>query len=194
MTLHPSIADALLSARRVSWLLLGFVCMLAVSQARAEPSLQAEYNLKAAYLYNFTKFVSWPAARFANPSAPLVLGIFGSSPFDSTLARAIAERRVDGREIVLRQVASSADARLTHVLFIPAGSERAAASAMTAIRTEAVLTVGETDAFREQGGVIRFVVEDNKLRFVIDAEAVGETGLKISSQLYKLAHQPRPNR
>lgn len=170
--------------------LLGFL-LLASATSRADSSASKEYELKAAFLYNFTKFVVWPANRLPAPTTPIVIGIYGRNPFGTQLTDAIRARKVDGHEIILREVTGPEQVPGVHLLFIPAGEDRNLDLLVQAVRECSVLTVGETDTFQAEGGIITFVVTGEKLRFVIDMEAADRAGLKISAQLQKLAHRVR---
>jgi hypothetical protein len=143
-----------------------------------QPSL--EYRVKAAYLYNFVKFVEWPAA---SASGPLTICVTGRNPFGSALAETVQGESLGNRPLAVRSVAQP-DANC-QVAFIPEGT--AAAPALRAARGIPVLTVGETPSFLSQGGIINFVVEEGKVRFDINQEAAMRADLKISSRLLRLA-------
>jgi hypothetical protein len=141
-----------------------------------QPSL--EYRVKAAYLYNFVKFVEWPAA-----AGPLTICVVGRNPFGSVLQETVRGESIGDRPLAVRSVAQP-DANC-QVAFIPEGT--AAAPALRAARGIPVLTVGETPSFLSQGGIINFVVEEGKVRFDINQEAAMRADLKISSRLLRLA-------
>lgn len=156
--------------------------------ARAgEPGISKEYQVKAAFLYNFTKFVEWPPASFADSTSPIVIGVLGENPFGSELARLVKDRKVNGREILVRTFATPGDVAGVHVMFVGALRGRAAEELKQALRATAVLSVGESPEFAASGGIIRFVVEGDKVGFAINQEASDRAGLKLSSQLLKLA-------
>ncbi len=156
---------------------------LAALGSRAGAEGQAgEYELKAAFLYNFAKFVEWPADA---GGGAICLGIVGPDPFGPTLERLLAGKTVHERPLAIRRFASADAVEPCHLLFVSA----AAASTYPAeiwTRT-GVLAVGESDAFLSAGGVIAFTMEGNKLRFTINAGAADRAQLKLSSQLLKLA-------
>jgi hypothetical protein len=171
--------------------LLGLL-LLAGAEARAEPvPASKEYELKAAFLYNFAKFVAWPSTRLPDPASPIVIGLYGRSPFGTELGAAIAARKVGGRAIVLREVTEPEQLKDVHLLFIPAAADRELDLIMPAVRERAILTVGESEAFQDEGGIIAFIVTGEKLRFTIDTTAADRAGLRISAQLQKLAHRVR---
>jgi hypothetical protein len=146
-----------------------------------------EYEIKAAFLYNFTKFVDWPAQTFANADAPIVIGVLGDSPCAQALARLVKDRKVNGRTIVVRRIASAAEAKVTQMLFVGSAQEREFAGLEPALHSLPVLTVGESPGFATLGGAIDFVPQGDKIRFEINIDAAEHAGLKISAQLQKLA-------
>jgi YfiR/HmsC-like len=150
------------------------------SRAGAEGQA-GEYELKAAFLYNFAKFVEWPS----DGGGSICLGIVGPDPFGPTLERLLAGKTVHERPLAIRRFASADAVEPCHLLFVSAA---AAATYPAAIWTRTgVLAVGEGDAFLATGGVIAFTKEGNKLRFTINAGAADRAQLKLSSQLLKLA-------
>jgi hypothetical protein len=157
----------------------------AADGAAAAPGRECE--IKAAFLYNFTKFVDWPAATFANADAPIVIGVLGDSPCAQALERLVKDRKVNGRAIVVRRIASGEEAKATQVLFVGLAHEAQFAGLQPAIRLLPILTVGESSGFPILGGAIEFVPQGDKIRFEINIDAAEHAGLKISAQLQKLA-------
>ncbi|HVU33764.1 MAG TPA: YfiR family protein [Opitutaceae bacterium] len=149
--------------------------------------ISKEYQLKAAFLYNFTRFIEWPAGRFPAANSPIVIGVYRENPFGEELERVVAGRSVAGRPIEVREVATLEAALTTHLLFVPAGQEELLADHRQAFDGAGVVTVGESERFATLGGVIRFVVQGDRLRFAIRDVSDEATGLRISSQLLKLA-------
>ncbi len=153
----------------------------------AEP-VSKEYQLKAAFLYNFTKFVmEWPTNRFGTKDAPITIGILGPNPFGAELARAVQDRNVNGRSFIITNLTEAAAAPQVDVLFVPRGQEARFLSAFPELQAAGVLTVGESEAFATSGGLINFTTEADKIRFEINLEAAEQRGFKFSSQLLKVA-------
>jgi hypothetical protein len=146
-----------------------------------------EYEIKAAFLYNFTKFIEWPAQSFADAGAPIVIGVLGDSPCAEALERLVKDRKVNGRAIVVRRVESAAEARTTHILFVGSRQEQQFARLEPEIGSLPVLTVGESQAFEAGGGIVNFVPQDDKVRFEINIGSADRAGLRVSAQLQKLA-------
>jgi len=162
------------------------VILVATHAARgqtAPPSL--ENDVKAAFLYNFTKFVEWPAP--SQPDEPFRLCAIADTTFLAALDRTIAGESVGGRPLVRAQTRSVDDARRCAILYV--GSEHAeqAAPLLAAVRDLPVLTVGEGTPFVKHGGAIGFVLENNRVRFDISLRAVQRSGLKASSKLLRVA-------
>jgi len=153
----------------------------------ADAEVSKEYQIKAAFLYNFTKFVEWPASRFADGSSPIVIAVLGENPFGDELAKLVKGRRVNGREIAIKSITDPSEAGAVHVLFICARNDRQLGPVLAQLRSGGVLTVGESDAFASAGGIITFNLVEDKVRFEINQSAGEQAGLKISSQLLKLA-------
>lgn len=150
-----------------------------------------ERQIKAAFLYNFTKFVEWPPGSFSGPRDPIVIGVLGQSAtaavWTASLEEIVARRLVNGRVFDVRRVATATEASAVHVLFVAASEVPRFDEIKAALRSSPVLTVGESPAFVSAGGEISFILEGDKVRFVIDAAPAERAGLHISAQLRKLA-------
>ncbi|MCW8129013.1 MAG: YfiR family protein [Planctomycetota bacterium] len=169
--------------RAVTSILLLFA-LSASPFARAEDSL--EYRVKAGCMLNFAKFVEWPKAAFPDKKTPLVLGTLGDNPFGPALENTAADREVDGHRVIVRKYKDASEAREAHVLFVGLKGE-SLEKAMKALAGTPTLTVGEQDAFIEAGGMVRFVLRDQKVAFDINPDAAKKSGLKIAAQLLRLA-------
>jgi hypothetical protein len=141
-----------------------------------------EYRVKAAFLYNFARFVDWPATM---ASGPLTICLADHNPFGDALAATLQGERIGGREVVARVITAPSSA--CHVLFVPEG---ASAAPYLRDRQAPTLTVGESGDFIAMGGIVNFVREGANVRFEIDAMAAERAGLRISSRLLRLARMP----
>jgi len=166
-------------------LLAVFICLAFVS--RADDAAPKEYQIKAAYLYNFAKFVEWPEGRFADAQSPLVIGVLGQNPFGDELRAIARDHKINGRVITIQSVQTPGEAQRVHLLFIPASEDSRVAEVLAGLKAASVLTVGESDQFKLAGGMICFVRQADKVRFKIVAAAAEQHGLRISAQLLKLA-------
>lgn len=150
-----------------------------------------EYQIKAAFLYNFTKYIEWPKERFPDADSPVVIAILGDNPFGNDLIEAVAGRLVFGRQVVVVPAASDDEARAAHLLFVPAGEERRFSEMAPVLQGASVVTVGESERFFSLGGVITFVRVGDQVRFNINLAVAERDGLKLSAQLLRLATSVR---
>ena len=148
---------------------------------RAQSGLQREYEIKAAYLYNFIKYVDWPSY-----GDTITIGVLGGNPFGTALAP-LNGKTVKGRRLVIRDLDSLRDAQKCQIIFVSSSEKSRLQEIFENLKSARVLTVGETQGFANGGGMINFVEENNKVRFEINADAARRTGLNISSELLKLA-------
>jgi hypothetical protein len=183
-------AQPFMRLRATSILGLSLVWLLSVGDGRAQESQPTEYQIKAAFLFNFAKFVEWPPAAFAEATSPMVIGILGENPFRDDLERTIRGKTINNRPLVIKEFRSPAEATNCHVLFISTSEKQRLPEILKSLHGTSVLTVGETDRFTETGGMINFVAEGNKIRFQINEVAARNAGLKISSKLLNLASRP----
>jgi len=146
-----------------------------------------QYAVEAAYLYKFGDFIEWPASAFASPSSAVNLCVAGSDPFGAGLDAAAAGQHSGGRPIVVRHLAAVAHGADCQILFVGGTDPRDVAQVLDAVRGAGVLTV--TDAAGSGGtpSIIRFVVRDDRVRFVIDGRAAALNGIVVSSKLLSLA-------
>ena len=165
--------------------LLGLLTLGGPAIFGAAPVISKEYQIKAAFLYNFTKFVQWPPERFANENSPIVIAVLGQNPFDDELDKLVRDRLVNGRAISVRYIETAADIPAAHIVFVAAGTETRLEAGL--FGEPGVLTVGESADFAARGGIIRFTLLDEKVRFEINQGSAEKAGLKLSGQLLKLA-------
>lgn len=148
-----------------------------------------EYQIKAAFLYNFAKFVEWPPQAFADAKSPIVIGVLGQNVFDNNLEKVIHGKTVNNRPFLFKEFHSVTEVTNCHILFISASEKEKLPKILASLQGKSVLTVSEMDQFIASGGMINFVIEDQKVHFQINDEAAKKAGLKISSKLLSLAAQ-----
>jgi YfiR/HmsC-like len=166
------------------WLLLGG------GDGRTQDAQPTEYQIKAAFLFNFARFVQWPPRAMPNATSPMVIGVLGQNPFHEDLARTIQNKTVDDHPIQVKEYGSLAEATNCHILFISTSEKARMPKIINGLKGTSVLTVGEMDQFTESGGMINFVLQGTKIRFQINNDAATSAGLKISSKLLALAVHP----
>lgn len=146
-----------------------------------------EYQVKAAYLYNFAKFVEWPPEAFASGSSVLVIGILGLNPFGRELAGIVEGKTVSGRKIVTREIERLEETHSCHILFISQSEAGRLGKLLKSLSARPLLTVSDAESFVAMGGMIGLITVENKIKFEINAGAVKRAGLKMSAKLLKLA-------
>jgi len=169
--------------------LLRFLLMLVISSALSAFSPAqvhpTESQVKAAYLYNFGKFVRWQADRAAATS--LEICILGKDPFGAVLDSTIAGESIDGRKIVVSRLAKAQDASHCNILFVSLSEENRIGAVLSAVERLGVLTVSDIPHFAERGGMIEFVAREGKIRFEVNRAAAERAHVTLSSELLKVA-------
>lgn len=155
--------------------------------ARGTGSSPNEYEIKAAFLYNFASFVEWPSKTPADNSGAFVIGVCGDNPFGNTLEKTVMGKTINGHKIDIRYFKSVRDLKPCHILFVSSSEDNHFDKINDIVRDWHVLTVGDTDGFTRSGGMINFFTEDKKIKLEINADNARKSGLKISSKLLKLA-------
>jgi hypothetical protein len=160
-----------------------------------------EYEVKAAFMYNFLKFIDWPEEKMAKGGNQIIIGIIGEDPFGSA-TDVLKDKKVEDRDVVikrfegLQQLKEQAEKgkkeqlealKTCHLLFICPSEKKITAEIIDIVKSDGVLTVGDTGGFIESGGAIGFFMEDNKIRFNVNLTSSDKAGLKIRSQLLRLA-------
>ena len=166
--------------------LIAVLLVLASSAtARGGPT---EYEVKAAFLYNFAKFVEWPASAFTATNNALVVGVLGDDPFGEALDRIAKNKSAQGRRIDVRRFRSVADVSdQCHILFVSPSLARDLPRILQGLHGEPILTVSDIAGFLDHGGTINLVMEQRRVRFAVNLKAANQAGLKMSSQLLKIA-------
>lgn len=168
-------------------------CLLLLTLASGLFSIQAqaqalkEYEVKAAFLYNFAKFVDWPGEAFSDGRAPLVLGVIGNDQFGGALDQVINGKSIGGRALIVRRLRWGQDLRSCHILFIDSSEQKRLPQILQSLKGSTVLTVGDMEQFIQQGGIINFIVEASKIRFEINSRGANQARLRISSKLLALS-------
>jgi hypothetical protein len=183
--------------RRVVWLaglaMLGGV----MPRVLAQPAASTEYQLKAAFLYKLAQFVEWPERAFRAADAPLVVGVLGEDPFGTYLDELVKGEKVGERPLIVRRFKRAEDIGECHILFISRSEVGTLDKALALLRGRSVLTVGDTDTFTQQGGMVRFATESGKIRLkvsVANVEADKASELKPSSKILSPANIVPPGK
>jgi len=173
-------------------LVFGCVLLRAVPAAAANGSTDAQ--VKAGFVYNFAKFTEWPASAFASPQAPIRLCLSGVDETQAKAFAGIAGRRVQGREVQIKRNPASAEIGECNILYVGDEEPKRAQAALQAARNANVLTVSDSDGFADSGGVIGLVYADKRIQFEVNLGAAQRAGLKIASQVLKIARAVKDNK
>jgi hypothetical protein len=179
--------QACLSSRISHWIARfarsAVLVLLLTAAASPASAISREYEIKAAYLYNFINYIDWPGS---SAGGTITIGVLGDNPFGPALA-ALNGKSAKGRRIAVREVSQAAELKGCQIAFISSSEKQRTSQILDTLTDTRVLTVGETDGFAERGGMINFISEHNKVRFEINVDAARRRGLTISSELLKLA-------
>jgi hypothetical protein len=166
-------------------LLFRLVLCFVVVAAAAESA--SEYQVKAAFLFNFAKFVEWPSDAFLNTDAPLEICVLGQDPFGRDFEQVIIEKTVNGHRLEIAHPEGVPQARACQILFIVASEKQKVRDILQGLAGASVLTVGDAPGFAKMGGVINFVLDENRVRFEINVKAAERAHLKLSARLLTVA-------
>lgn len=176
---------------RVLWLrwLAGMLALpLIFGAVRTEAAATAsETEVKAAFLYNFARFVEWPSTAFSSDTAPLRVAVFGDEDFTAKLASLLSDKKAHGRAFEVKRITNPQEAKNFQMVFIPSAESKRALLVLDAVKKLPVLTIGESDEFLDYGGMINVYFEETQPRFEINPEPAEKVKLVISSKLLRLA-------
>jgi hypothetical protein len=153
--------------------------------AHADTKAAQEYQLKAAFLYNFGKFVEWPAKSFRDAQTQFMVCVIGKDPFRGALDD-IKDKSIGGRSLAVRRIAGMGDTGQCQILFISSSEKDNLPPILRVARNKSILTVGDTKGFAESGVMINLTLSNNKIGLEINSAAAEQASLKISSKLLKL--------
>ena len=161
-----------------------FVWMLGSSDVWALP---AEYQVKALFLFNFTRFVEWPASAFPEPQSPLIIGVLGEDPFGTDLDEVVRGEKIDGRPLLVRRFRHVEEVGDCHILFVSTSEANRLSQILVALKGRSILTVSDDADFARRGGMIHFVNNKNRIQLRINLAAAEAAGLTLSSNLLRPA-------
>jgi hypothetical protein len=166
---------------------LGLAWLAAPVAARAQTEAAREYQVKAAFLFNFLQFVTWPSDTCPTSGGPFVIGVLGDDPFGSTLDRIVSGETVRNRPLVIERYDEVEEVGRCQILFISDSEEEGLDTILAALAGRSILTVGETEDFAERSGIIALALAESRVRLRINPAAAEAANLSISSQLLRLA-------
>lgn len=179
----PARTDLRSPRRQASFVVGLMICLVGVV---AQAQSATEYQVKAAYLFNFAKFVDWPAESFPTADAPLLICVLGQDPFGHDFEQLITEKAVNGHRIEVAHPEGVVQARACQIVFLGVGEKQVQAT-LQGLKGASVLTVGDADGFAKMGGIIGFVLDNNRVRFEINQKAAEQAHLKLSARLLTVA-------
>jgi hypothetical protein len=157
---------------------------VSLTGSRAGAQTAPEYEIKAAVLYKFARFVSWPAD---SDNTPICIGVIGKDPFGRFLDQGVQGQTINGRAVHIRRFQYVSEVGHCQILFISSSEERRLREILGQLRGKPILTVGDVPGFCESGGVINLKVIESCIHLEINVEAGQQTGLQFSYKLLRLA-------
>ena len=166
------------------------ICATLAPASRAQTassSDSSEYLIKAGFTYNFAKLIQWPANVFPQSDSPIVIGVLGVDPFGGTLDATLSGKTVNGRGLVVKHLKWGSELKDCNILFVSSSETLHMDELFRVIKGLPILTIGETPNFALRGGIINFILEDEKVHFEVNVEAAKQADISISSRLLTLA-------
>jgi hypothetical protein len=173
-------------SRGSAWFSLLFSLLFLVPVCSAQQPHPTETQVESAYLYNFGKFIKWPAERMAG-SDSLQICLLGQDPFGAILDSTVAGEKIDGRSITVRRISTLDDSSSCGILFISSSEEARLGAILAIVQRGGALTVSNIPRFAERGGTIGFVMQQDRIRFEVNRAAAEQAHLTLSSELLKVA-------
>ncbi len=171
----------------VAWILSTVACILCGAHVCAQGDVSNEYQVKAAFLYHFAQFVEWPAETFRDGDSPITYCVVGEDPFNGALDASLKGKLSGTRPLRVKHLTQPNEAQGCQVLFIGGDNKKSIITVLATMDGRHTLTVGDAEHFVQDGGMIGFCLEDQKIRFEINLSAAEHARLKISARLLALA-------
>ena len=176
-----------------------FICCLSFAGLSARGQVAQEHDLKAAFLCKFALFVEWPTNAFPDAKTSITVGVLGSGRFGKSLDEVVRDQVIQKRKLEVESYSSVegmlklADEknRICHILFVSQSESGKLGKILAGLKGRPILTVGESDRFCQEGGMIQFVIVENKVRFIINQDAAKAANIKLSATLLELAEKNR---
>jgi len=172
----------------ITGLLIAALLLVPVPAAAQNPEGPAESDLKAALIFSFAKFVTWPEGTFESSISPIVIGVYGGDPIRLALEEVVRGREIDGRPLVIKPFVNSDNLNEYNILFIHKGWNTNRESLREMTGHSPILTVSDVDQFVHEGGMVSVTIENERPKIEINIETVHQARLRISSKLLRLAH------
>jgi hypothetical protein len=157
------------------------------SPARKPDAQASEAELKAAWMYNFSQHVEWPAAAFKDERAPMIVSILGQHPLEEALSKVVRGKTAQGRSIEIRRAALPAELKGAHLVFLPDSEKERLEAAVAVLKGSPALLVTETEGSVRRGATLNFFMDESRVRFEASVDNATRAGLSISTKLLKFA-------
>jgi len=156
---------------------------------------EQEYQIKAVFLEQFTRFIEWPdSSTVSDTSAPFIVAVIGENPFGSILEKTYAKRKIKHKKVEIRTISTPDEIADCHLLFISSSNKKNLPEILSRTRNKPILTVGDTEGFAQEKVLINFYLSGKKVKFEINEKAVHDSGLVVSYMLLSLARIVNPVR
>jgi hypothetical protein len=192
----PDPGDERVRERNLAVLLLAIILFSLSPVTRAQADAPGEYELKAAFLFKFAKFIDWPKGNLASAQSPFMICVLGEDPFGRALDANLQGKMLGDQSFAIRRLKDKGEARRCQVVFVSSLETGHLAGIVESLQGTSVLLVGDTTGFASSGGTIEFTLDhENRVRFTINIDAADRAGLKFSAKLLALAkivHDERP--
>ena len=180
-------ATAVGRSRFGALVLVAVLGVLRATPVWAQTSTPVEYQVKAAFLFNFAKFVEWPPGAFLSETTPITLCVFGQDPFGGVLEEIARGEAIQNREVLIRQTNELPSLNACQLIFVGNKEHKRLSELLNTVRGVSTLVVGETEGDAEAGAVIQFFSEGGQLRFAVNVDAMQRAKVSFSSKLLALA-------
>jgi hypothetical protein len=167
------------------------LCLPGWNANAADDNATLEQRVKAAFLYQFTGYVEWPPATFAQDGTPVTIAVMGADPLAAELDQVVTGRTVGGRTVTVRRVKAGDSLAGIHILFVGASENARLSDVAQAAQPRSILVVTESKGALARGSMINFILVDRRVRFEVALDPVEKGGLKLSSRLLAVAQQVR---
>jgi hypothetical protein len=178
---------AFLKTTRIAAICISVAAILGSGIAAEPPQSKSEYALKAVFLYNFCRFIEWPKSAFASPTDPIIIAVIGEDSFGHLLEETVHGETLRGRAIQIQRYRNPDSIGHCHLLFIVRSETARMEAILAAVAGKSIVTVGETDAFLDRGGMIALTAERNRVRLHINPSLLQAANLDVSSKLLRVA-------
>jgi hypothetical protein len=185
--IHGHVFNRPSRSRRYLTMLAMTLVLLQIPVLQAQQPKASEYQVKATYLYNFSRFVQWPANAAAAQGDSFPICVMGQDPFGAALDAILAGETIDGKNVVAKRIAKPQDALNCRVLYISPSENSRLKEILAGVDKAGILTVSDIPQFSQRGGMIQFVMDGNKIRFEVNLTSAQDAGLTLSSDLLKVA-------